>query len=176
MKKAALGPLLLVAACVRVPVSEPIGHTPPPSSTLLPKEPVRFEYESLGDLSVSAPALRGRPAVIAFLVSDTLAGQAEASLMTLMAEKHPDLARYVIVAVEPADRRELVVGFIRFFTDKAHPVILAAMADHDTLLGQGPFGDVRGLTVVVLDRSGRIVWRRSGVVQETDVARVLEAM
>jgi hypothetical protein len=160
---------------VRVPVNESIGHTPPPP-TSLPIGPLSFDLDSLDERSVSAPALRGKPLVLVFLVSDTLAGQAEADILVGLAQREPDAARYAIVAVEPRERRELVLGFIRFFTDKTHAAVLGAMADRDMLLGQGPFGDVRGLTVVVLDPGGRVVFRRSGLVKAIEIAHALAAM
>lgn len=163
-------------ACVTVPAKEPIGRTPPPSEAPIPKGPVSFDFDSLDDRSVSAPALRGKPLVLAFVRSDTLAGQAQADILTKLAEAEPHAARYAVVAVEPADRRELVEGFVRFFTDKTRTPLLGAMADAATLKGDGPFGDVRGLTVVVLDATGRIVMRRTGVVPGIEIARALSAM
>jgi len=165
--------------CVPVTPKEPIGQTPPPSAITLPTAPIAFEFESLDDRSVSAPAFRGKPAVLAFVVSDTLAGQAEASILATLAQQQPDAARYAIVAVEPPERHELVQGFLAFFTsklkDEKRAPLLGAMADKDTLLGQGPFGDVRGLTVVVLDAAGRMVFRKSGVVQGAEIEEGLLA-
>lgn len=158
------------ASCVTVPLQQRVGETLPAP---LPDGPVVFDYESLDERSVSAPALRGKPAVIAFVVSDTLAGQAEATILAEVAGRDPDAAAYVLVAVEPKDRRELVQGFVRFFADRTKGPLLGAMADADTLLGLGPFGDVRGLTVVVLDAKGRVVLRKAGVVPAADIARAL---
>ena len=163
-----------VSACV--PVAPKSAGDASPPETALPIGPVRFEYPSLDDASVSAVAFRGKPAVLAFLVSDTLAGQAEATILAGMAQRAPDAAHFVVIAVEPDERRELVQGFLRFFTDKTHALVLGAMADKDTLLGHGPFGDVRALTVVVLDAGGRVVLRRAGIVQAVDIARALKAM
>jgi len=171
-----LAGLALLGACVPVAPSEHIGATPPPDTTALPTTPLSFDLDSLDDRSVSAPALRGKPAVLAFVVSDTLAGQAEADILATLAQRQPDAARYVLVAVEPAEHRELFEGFLRFFHEKTRGALLGAMADHDTLLGQGPFGDVRALTVVVLDPRGHMVLRKSGVVQGVDIARVLGTM
>ncbi len=172
-------PLLSVAAmaaacvaCVTVPLKERVGETLPAP---LPDGPVVFDYESLDERSVSAPSLRGKPAVLAFVVSDTLAGQAQATILAEIAKRDPDAAAYAIVAVEPKERRELVQGFVRFFTDKTQAPLLGAMAGADALLGLGPFGDVRALTVVVLDGKGRVVLRRSGIVPSVDITRALAA-
>ncbi len=173
---ACLSLALLVAACVPVVPKEDIGHTPPPAPLPpLSTAPISFEFEAVDGGSVSAPVFRGKPAVLAFLVSDTLAGQAEATILSKLAQQAGDAAHFAVVAVEPPERRELVQGFLRFFTDKNHTPLLGAMADKDTLLGQGPFGDVRGLTVVVLDPSGRVTLRKSGVVQAPEIAAALRA-
>ena len=164
---------LALAACVPVPPPESIGRPPPPPD--LPKGPVSFEFASLDEHSVSAPAFRGKPAVLAFVVSDTLAGQAEADVLEALATKKPTEAHYALVAVEPESRHELVQAFLKFFTDKSHAPLLGAMADKDTLLGQGPFGDVRGVTVVVLDASGSVVFRKTGLVTASDITRALNA-
>jgi hypothetical protein len=178
MRRAALWGWLVVLACACVPVPphEYIGATPEPETTLLPKDPLSFDFDSLDDRSVSAPAFRGKPAVIAFVVSDTLAGQAEADILATLAQQKPDAARYALVAVESPEHRELVEGFVRFFNDKTHGGLLGGMANSDLLLGQGPFGDVRTLTVVVLDARGHLVFRKSGVVPGADIARVLATM
>jgi hypothetical protein len=168
--------IALLGACVPVLPSEHIGATPPPDTTALPTNALSFDLDSLDERSVSAPAFRGRPAVIAFVVSDTLAGQAEADILATLAQRQPDQARYALVAVEPPEQRELVEGFVRFFHEKTRGALLGAMADRDTLLGQGPFGDVRALTVVVLDARGHMIFRKSGVVQGVDIARVLATM
>ena len=79
--------IVLLGACVPVPPSEHIGATPPPDTTVLPTNPLTFDLDSLDERSVSAPAFRGKPAVIAFVVSDTLAGQAEADILATLAQR-----------------------------------------------------------------------------------------
>jgi len=163
----------VLPACVPVAPKETIGFTPPAPLPVLPEAPLVFELRSLDEQSVSAPAFRGKPAVLAFVVTDSLAGQAEAAIVASLAEHDPDRAHYAIVAVEPEDRRELVQSFLRFFAEKTGGRLLGAMADKDMLLGQGPFGDVRALTVVVLDINGRAVLRKGGVVEASEIARSL---
>jgi hypothetical protein len=165
-----------LSACVAVPpTTERVGSSPSAGALRPPPEaPVVFDLPSLDERSVSAPAFRGKPAVLAFLVTDSLAGQGEAAILaTLAAEDRAESARYAFVAVEPDDRRELVVSFLRFFAEKTRGKLLGAMADKDTLLGQGPFGDVGGVTVVVLDKAGRVVLRKTGVVPASEITRAL---
>lgn len=169
--------LLLVTACVHTAVApvEPVGATLPVSGPSV-GDTVSFDFASLDDRPVSAPAFRGKPSVIAFVTSDSLAGQAEVDILAALAKQRPGAANYAFVAVEPADRRELVVVFQHFFEEKTGVSLPGAMCDSDTLIGQGPFGDVRGLAVVILDRGGRIALRRTGLVSAADIARALESM
>ncbi len=168
--------LVVAASCVPVTptAKEPAAEASP--APPLPTGPVTFELESVDEHSVSAPALRGKPVVLAFVVTDTLAGQAEATIVSGLAQRMPDAARYVVVAVEPEERHELVYGFVRFFTDKTHAPLLGAMATKEMLDGQGPFGDVRGLTVIVLDGGGNMAFRKAGVVQANAIVEVLRAL
>jgi hypothetical protein len=121
--------------------------------------------------------------VLAFLETDSMAGQAEGSILASLAEHVAPDVHVVIVGLETPDRRELVQGFVRFFNEKSkcHPGVeacrlLGAMADKDMLIGQGPFGDVRGLTVIVLDSTGKVALRKSGVVTMSEIARALSAL
>jgi hypothetical protein len=167
--------LSFVAACVRVAPKPDAGATAQQGGPAI-GDVVSFDYPSLDERSVSAPAFRGKPSVLVFLSSDGLAGQAEVTLVAALAKKSPAAANYAFVAVEEADRRELVVAFRHFFEEKMGVSFLGAMGDKDSLLGQGPFGDVRSLTVVVLDASGRVVLRRAGLVPGVDIARALGTM
>jgi hypothetical protein len=160
---------LAVSACVSVRHVEPPRAEP----AELPERPVAFDFPSLDGRSVSSAAFRGKPAVIAFVVSDTLAAQAEADVLARFAVSAGDGVTVAIVAVEPPERRELVQGFVKFFVDGARVPLRAAMADEETRSGQGPFGDVRSQTVVVLDGAGRMRLRTPGVVLATEIARAL---
>jgi hypothetical protein len=161
-------------ACVPVSPASRVGETlPPASSDAIPKGPIAFEYESVDERSVSAAALRGKPAVLAFVVSDTMAGQGEADVLLEVAQQSHGSATFAIIAVEPPERRELFQAFMRFFADKSRVPLLGAMADRDTLLGLGPFGDVRAQTVFVLDSSGSVVMRKTGIVKAVDITRAL---
>ncbi|MFC1642785.1 TlpA family protein disulfide reductase, partial [Myxococcota bacterium] len=54
----------------------------------------------------------------------------------------------------------------------SYPVV---MADPETRSGQGPFGAIRRVpTVVVLDRSGREVWRGEGLVDSVELEGALQ--
>jgi thiol-disulfide isomerase/thioredoxin len=167
---------IALSACVRVPVQpkQTIGSTEPPGS---PKvgDVISFDFTSLDDRSVSAPAFRGKPAVLVFLATDNIPSQHEVDILAGLAKKNPDAAHYAFVAVESPERHELVAAFQHFFEEKTGVSLLGALADKDTLLGTGPFGDIRGLTVVVLDASGHMVFRESRIVSAPEISRLLGA-
>lgn len=130
---------------------------------------VDFNFDSLDDRPVSSQAFRGKPAVVAFVASDDLSSQAQADFLAAMFKRDGDRVMYALIAMEGPERRELVEGFRQFFANKFGVSFRMAMADKDTLAGQGPFGDVRGLTVVVLDREGKIVWQRVGLSKTEEI-------
>ncbi len=171
MRAALLASLACVGALAACVPAAPVDGSPRVEARPLPIRPVTFEYASLDDRAVSTPAFRGKPAILAFVVSDTLAGQAEATILGRVATRESGRVSVAVVAVEPPERRELVAAFARFFTDA--PALRFAMADADALAGAGPFGDVRALTVAVLDAAGHVVLLRSGLVQEGEIAQAL---
>jgi hypothetical protein len=178
VRRSCLWLALLVSGCVPVTPEPRVGVTIPsgaPSEAAPARDrvPLVFDLPSLDDRSVSAPAFRGKPVVLAFVTTDSLAGQAEADILATLARDSRDVAHYVVVAVEPEEKRELVQGFLRFFSEKTKGALLGAMADKDVRIGQGPFGDVRDQTVVVLDAQGRIAFRKTGIVQAGEITRAL---
>ncbi len=134
---------------------------------------VDFNFDSLDERRVSSSMLRGKPAVLAFVASDDLASQAEAGFLASMAKNDGDRVSYVLVAVEAPDRRELVEGFRSFFESKFGVSFPTGMADRDLLIGQGPFGDVRRLTVLVLDADGKVVWQKTGIAKPQEIRAAL---
>jgi hypothetical protein len=159
--------LLFFGACSRQAPLGPVG------STTSPEKPVTVEpeflFDSLDDRPVSSSALRGKPTVLAFIGSDDLASQAEADFLAAMAKHDGEKVNYALVAVEAPDRRELVQGFRAFFESKFGVSLRTGMADKDLLLGTGPFGDVRRLTVILLDPRGRVVWQKTGIAKAEEI-------
>jgi hypothetical protein len=184
--RALLFAALLALACKSKPAVTPTSPSRDPAAVLAAElgpvgsarspaasGPVEYLFSSLDDRPVSAAALRGKPTVLAFVASDELASQAEASFLSVMAKNDGDRINYALVAVEEEGRRELVESFRAFFETKFGVSLRAGMADKDTLLGVGPFGDVHRVTVAVLDREGRIVWQRGGVAKVEELRAVL---
>jgi len=154
--------------------SKPITDAVPVAA--LAQHTVEFEFDSLDERPVSSHVLRGKPTVMAFVASDDLASQAQVDFLATMAKHDGDKVNYVFVAVETPERRELVEGFRRFFESKFGVVLGAAMADKATLEGKGAFGDVRGLTVVVMDPTGRIAWLRTGIARSDEIRAALRRL
>jgi hypothetical protein len=75
-----------------------------------------------------------------------------------------------VVVLESPDYAELAGAF----RDSLGLTLPIAMADPPTLHGVGAFGPIpRVPTLVVLDRAGREVWRRPGVVTHGDIEKAL---
>ncbi|MGH7298406.1 MAG: TlpA family protein disulfide reductase [Polyangiaceae bacterium] len=132
------------------------------------RAPVDFSYDSLDDRPVSSEATRGKPTVLAFVNTGSLPAQAQVDFMVVMAKHDGDTVNYAVVALESRENRELVELY-RKSLGVTFPV---AIADDATAAGGGPFGDVTAVPVtVILDRSGRIVWRVAGRVVKADEMR-----
>jgi hypothetical protein len=88
--------------------------------------------------------------------------------LVAMAKHDSDRVNYAVVALERGDSRELV-GLYKKSLSISFPV---AIADAQTLAGAGPFGDVNAVPVtVILDRTGRVVWRVDGRVAQSSELR-----
>jgi hypothetical protein len=148
--------------------AEPVVATPaPPNST-----PVTFAFDSLDERSVTSAAMRGKPTVITFVTTDSLAAQAQVDFLVVMAKKDAGAVNYVIVAIGSQDTRELV----ELYRQALHVSFFVAMADGATLAGGGAFGDVRGVPVtVILNREGRPIWRADGRVAQSAELRAVFA-
>ena len=144
---------------------------PPPGVSLAvapSSAPVDFDFDSIDDRPVSGQATRGKPTVVTFVTTSSLPSQAQVDFLVAMAKNDGDRVNYAVIAVEPADARELVELYQRAL-GAPFPM---AMADSVTLAGGGAFGDVSGVPVtVVLDRAGRIAWRADGRVVRSDELR-----
>jgi hypothetical protein len=170
-RSTALLALLALAACAgkAAPPSVP-GHDGAPAgdARLRFTPEVEFSFDSLDARPLSADSTRGQPTLIAFVTTASLPAQAQVDFLVAMAKHDADRVHYAVVALERPEDRELVEMYGKALAIP-FPV---AMADPQTLAGAGPFGDVRGVPVtVLLDRSGRVVWRVAGRVAKSDEVR-----
>jgi hypothetical protein len=161
--------LAVMVACGGAPHRAP---APPPGASAGPlSPPVDFAFDSIDARPVSAEVTRGQPTLITFVTTASLPSQAQVDFLVAMAQHDSDRVHYAVVALEPRENRELVEMYVKALSIP-FPV---AMADETTLGNPGAFGDLRGVPVtVLLDRSGRIVWRASGRVAKS--AEIRKAM
>jgi hypothetical protein len=153
---------------VKPSVGEP-GFAPADQPALAP---VTFAFDSLDERVISATATRGKPTVLAFVTTDSLAAQAQVDFLVAMAKRDAADVNYVVVAIGMQDTRELVDLYRRAL----HVTFPVALADGATLSGGGAFGDVRAVPVtVILDRRGRVAWRADGRVARSTELRAAMA-
>jgi hypothetical protein len=135
-------------------------------SQVAPILPGAFKYDSLDDRPVDAQSLRGKITVLAFITTYDLGSQAQANFLTAMAKHDEKEVNYVLVALQEPKDRELVEVY-RSNLGITFPV---ALADAETITGGGPLGDVHKIpTVVVLDRTGRIMWKKIGIATSGEI-------
>jgi hypothetical protein len=132
------------------------------------RSPVDFTFDAVGDPPVTADATRGLPTVISFITTSSLSSQAQADFLVAMAKHDGDRVHYALVVLESQENRELVELYKKALSIP-FPV---AVADAQTLAGAGAFGNVSAVPVtVLLDRSGRVVFRAEGRVVKSDEMR-----
>jgi hypothetical protein len=143
------------------PAEGPVGV-----STRAAPEAVDYAYDSLDARRVNSAAMLGKPTVLAFVTTWDLSSQAQVDFLVPMHANDGAKVNYVMVALQEIQDRELVEAF-RSALKVTFPV---ALADRATIGGGGVFGDVHNVpTVVILDRQGRVVWRRVGLAKSDDI-------
>jgi hypothetical protein len=90
-----------------------------------------------------------------------------------MAKKDGAQVNYVMVALQSKQDRELVEVFAQHL-GVTFPV---AMADDDMLSGGGSFGPLKAVpTLLILDRSARMVWRHVGMARPEELRQGLAGL
>jgi thiol-disulfide isomerase/thioredoxin len=131
----------------------PAGVTPPSTD----KSP-EFSFDSLDARAVSSDAFRGRPTVLAFVTTWDIASQAQLGYLVSMAQSDGERVQYAVVALQPRTDRELV----ELYREKLGITFPVALGSDDGNIGE--LGVVEALpTVILLDRRGRVAFRRAGV-------------
>jgi hypothetical protein len=144
------------------------------TSSSAPSGVLDYSFDSLDAHPVSSAAMRGKPVVMAFISTYDLESQAQVDYLATMAKHDGDRVNYAIVALEPAENRELVEAFRRFVAEKFGVTLTTALGDRATIAGAGPFGDVHTVpTVVILDREGKVAWRKTGLCKSDEIRAAL---
>ncbi len=164
---------LLLAACGTKAPPEPVGFSRVEISEPLPDAPIDFVFDSLDARSVSSRASRGKVTVVAFVTTYDLGSQAQVNYLVAMAKHDGERVNYMLVALEAKSERELVEVY-RKNLGVTFPV---ALADDTTIAGGGPFGDVHRIpTVVVLDPTGKIVFKKTGLSKADEIRAAMRGM
>lgn len=132
--------------------------------------PVRFAWLTLEGTAVTSETTRGRATAILFLTTYDMGSQLVArQLNELVRDRRPRF-NVLGVVLEPPKYAPLVEAF-RDSMELSYPL---AMADHATLERRGPFGGVDEVPAVfVLDRTGRVVWRKFGATTTRELKQAL---
>ncbi len=156
--------ILQAAACKPSGAEEPAPGVSEGAPTL--GKNVSFTFDSLDARPVSSEAARGRVAVLAFIATWDLSSQAEVNYLVAMAKHDETAVYYALIALDDPKNRELVEAYEKTLA-VTFPV---AMADAETIAGRGPIAGVNQLpTVVVLDRTGKVVFQRSGLSKPDEI-------
>jgi hypothetical protein len=131
-----------------------------------------FDFEALDGRRVSAAAARGRFSVLSFIVTYDMASQAQAGFLKTIAREHVPRANVFAVVLERAESRRLAETFVEALAIR-YPVALVP----PPRLAGGAFEKVRAVPhTVVLDRDGRLVWSRAGLVEVPELRGVLRRL
>jgi hypothetical protein len=131
---------------------------------------IPFVYGTTEGGELSSATTRGRATAIVFVTTYDLASQVQAKQLEKILRRQTPRINVGAVVLEAAEYALLADAF-RTSLSLSYPV---AMADRSTLSGHGPFGDVEQVpTTVVLDRSGREVWRKVGLAQPEELEAAL---
>lgn len=150
---------------------QPEPETPKP--TIATGSPIRFSYETLDGQTLSTTTLAGRYSVLAFITTYDHFSHAQARFLSTLMNKHVPRINAGLIVLEPPQNRVLVEAFAKVVA----PPYPVAMADEATIMGQGPFPDLREVpSVVILDPLGREVWRHKGLASNDMMAAALDAV
>lgn len=156
-RRLALCALLAIAACGG-PASPPATPAAAPSGA-----PLRYAFEAIDGSPISTEALLNRITVIGFFTTYDVPSQVEARFLASLVKRHAPRLNAAALMLESAENRPLVDAFA-VSMGLPYPV---AMADAETIAGEGPFAGLHHVpSVVILDRSGREAYRHVGFIDE----------
>jgi hypothetical protein len=132
--------------------------------------PIDFAYGTTDGRELSSATTRGRATAILFVTTYDVASQLVAQRLEAVIHAQVPRVNAGAVVLEAPKYAELAAAYRATLT-LTYPV---AMADSLTMTGGGPFGTIGQVpTLVVLDRSGREVWRAAGVPDTREIERAL---
>lgn len=125
-----------------------------------------FAFDSLDERPVSSDSMRGKPAVIVFVTTGDIVGQAQVSYLVHMAKNDHERVSYAMVALHP--RKEAIL--VETYKQTLGVDFPVALGDATAASAQGPFGEIPAVpTTIILDRFGRIVWKHTGLAKNEEL-------
>lgn len=159
-----MGSALLVSCAS----AEPEPETPKASRA----EPVTFNFGTTEGNLLNSANTRGRSTALLFAATFDMASQVQAKHLDEVIRRHKPRANAGVVILE-APKYAVLAETFRTTLGLSYPV---ALADRDTLAGEGPFGRILGVpTLVVLDREGRPVLKHLGLMGPEQMEQALSA-
>jgi hypothetical protein len=131
-----------------------------------------FSYRTTDGGTLSHASTRGRATALVFLTTYDAASQLEAKALEQALRTARPRANGGAVMLEGPEYA-LLADVFRQTLKLSYPV---ALADEATLKGHGPFGKIEMVpTTIVLDRFGRLRFRRSGLISAEELRGALAA-
>ena len=159
-----VGPLIFGLGCAFEPT---VKGTQLPEGQLVPA----WIFATTDGAAYTSSEALGRTTVILFLTTYDTASQIAAARLDVEIHELKRRINALGVALEPPNHAVLV----GVFHDSLHLSYPLLMPDPATLAGQGPFGAIEVVpTWVILDESGRQIWRGAGVNAIADLRGVLD--
>ena len=132
-----------------------------------------FVFDSLDARPVSSAAMRGKPAVLCFVTTGDIVGQAQLSYLVGMSKNDKDTVSYAMIALHP--RKETLL--VETYRDTLGVDFPVALADGSSTTEAGPFGEIPAVpTTIILDRFGRIVWKHTGLAKNDELRAHLRGL
>jgi hypothetical protein len=134
---------------------------------------VRFRFDAIDGRPVSTAAFANRVSVIGFLTTYDVPSQVVARFLSTLERRHTPRVNVAALILEAPENLPLVEAFAASLR-LGYPI---ALADAETIAGEGPFAGLHHVpSVVVLDRSGREAWRHVGFVGEAALEAAVRAV
>jgi hypothetical protein len=161
-----LGLLSLLLSCGgKKEPTTPIGLSDP-----TPEAKAQFAFDSLDARPVSSESIRGKIAVLVFVTTYDWASQAEVDFVVPIARHEDPKVTFALVALQGRSDRELV----EHYSETLGVTFPTALADVPSASAAG-FGEVRSVpTVIVVDASGKMIFRKEGIVKGDEIRRIID--
>jgi cytochrome c biogenesis protein CcmG, thiol:disulfide interchange protein DsbE len=158
----------IVVTCVAGCSSQPVAPDPPPAGPTRIGRTVAVTLPSLDGDELDLATLRGKPVVVHFSTTGSLAAQADIEELRRVRSARRDL-HVVEVALDPSQPR-----LIRAWANASAIDWLVLLPTPGLVGGSSEFGPIHVVpTTFLLDGDGRIVWGREGGLPRGALVRVL---